>query len=123
MEAAPADVVDAVPDDAVQDAVKMVCNAYSMDFKEAMAMLDEKCHSSRKRKLEEQDQDQDTIREIMEENKNLKAKNKELENKVKQLIEWQEKRDRQHERDLDYASRYDEDSYCRSCGKSSCRFW
>ena len=90
MEAAPGVDQNGVRGDAVQDALKIVCNAYSIDFDEAIAMLDKKSHPSRKRKLEEHDQDQDTIREIVQENKTLKAKNKELENKIKQLIEIQE---------------------------------
>ena len=59
------------------------------------------------------------------ENKNTKLENKntELEDEIKRLLFDQKERDRRHQEELEDASRYDEDSYCRNCGKSSCRCW
>lgn len=54
----------------------------------------------------------------------LKESNTELakyKDELKWAREWQKQRERQYEDELEYSKQYDDDGYCRYCGKSSCR--
>ena len=55
--------------------------------------------------------------ELEETNKQLKKCRSEL----KSTNEWVTHLERQHQDELDYAKAYDDDGYCRGCGKSCCR--
>ena len=112
----------------VDQIVKEVCSLGSIDFNAAMDMLKQKGHikkgDSRKRKCEETHEPhhelQSQVDALQKELDATKSQLKACKSEIESLIAWQRERERQHEADLEYANHYDEDSYCRHCGKSSC---
>lgn len=90
---------------------------------------------STKRSAERERSEEQAIKRIKETNtqlqeevnmlrQQLKDSNEQLtkyKDDLKWARKWQAERERQYVYELEYSKQYDDDSYCRFCGKSSCR--